>query len=104
MFSLAGVPVPSRVVVCEALSAMALIRSTDVVGIVPEPLLGHIDSSGIVAIEEGIFTPCDIELLMLTRADVPQTPAAEYFAHCLVQVSQEALRAKAHSPARTETR
>jgi LysR family transcriptional regulator of abg operon len=31
MFSLAGVAPPSRVVVCEALSAMALMRATDVV-------------------------------------------------------------------------
>lgn len=88
MFSLAGVPPPSRVVVCEALSAMALIRGTDVVGIVPEPLLGRFESSGIVAVREGIFHPCDVELLILTRADVPLTPAAEYFAHCLAKVSQ----------------
>ncbi|MGJ7501551.1 LysR substrate-binding domain-containing protein [Variovorax sp. ZT5P49] len=88
MFSLAGVPPPSRVVVCEALSAMALVRSTDVVSIVPEPLLGHFESSGIVPISEAVFHPCDVELLILTRADVPLTPAAEYFAHCLSKVSQ----------------
>ncbi|MDB5730113.1 MAG: hypothetical protein JWQ03_8 [Variovorax sp.] len=89
MFRLAGVAPPSRVTSCEALSAMALMRSTDVVGIVPAPLLGHFDSSGIVAIKEEIFHPSDVELLILTRADVPLTPAAEYFAHCLARVSQK---------------
>jgi LysR family transcriptional regulator of abg operon len=88
MFSLAGVAPPSRVVVCEALSAMALMRATDVVGIVPEPLLGHFESSGIVPVREAVFHPCDIELLILTRSDVPLTPAAEYFVHCLSRVSQ----------------
>lgn len=88
MFGLAGVAPPSRVTVCEALSAMALMRNTDVIGIVPAPLLGHFDSSGIVAVADGIFYPCDVELLILTRADVPLTPAAEYFAHCLLSVSQ----------------
>lgn len=88
MFSLAGVAPPSRVVLCEALSAIALIRSTDAVSIVPEPLLGQFDLRGIVAIGDGVFHPCDIELLILTRADVPLTPAAEYFAHCLAMVSR----------------
>lgn len=88
MFSLAGVAPPSHVVVCEALSTMALLRSTDAVSIVPEPVLGHSDSAGVVAIPEGIFRPSDIELLILTRADVPLTPAAEYFAHCLATVGR----------------
>lgn len=57
MFSLAGVAPPSRVVLCEALSAMALIRNIDIVGIVPEPLLGQLDSTGIVAIEQDVFIP-----------------------------------------------
>jgi LysR family transcriptional regulator of abg operon len=92
MFSLAGVAPPSRVVVCEALSAMALMRATDVVGIVPEPLLGHFESSGIVPVREAVFHPCDIELLILTRSDVPLTPAAEYFVHCLSRVSSRLRR------------
>lgn len=88
MFSLAGVAPPSRVVVCEALSAMALMRSADAVGIVPEPLLGHLDSTGLVAVPDDIFYPCDVELLILTRSDIPLTPAAEYFAYCLAMVSR----------------
>lgn len=89
MFNLAGVAPPTHVVVCEALSTMALLRSTDAVSIVPAPVLGHTDSAGVVAIPEGVFRPSDIELLILTRADVPLTPAAEYFAHCLETVSRE---------------
>ncbi|MFM9927750.1 LysR family transcriptional regulator [Variovorax sp. H27-G14] len=106
MFGLAGVGLPSRVTVCEALSAMALLRSTDAVSVVPAPLLGHVDSSGIVAIQDGIFHPCDIELLILTRSDVPLTPAAAYFAHCLsnVSLSQTGVNATDGAAASTKIR
>jgi len=92
MFSLAGVAPPTHVAVCEAMSTMALLRSTDAVSIVPSPVLGHSDAAGVVAIRDGIFSPSDIELLILTRAYVPLTPAAEYFAHCLETVSKPGRR------------
>lgn len=88
MFALAGVAPPSRVVLCESLAAMTILRNSDAVSIFPEPLLGHPETRGIVAIENTPLRPCDIELLLLTRPDIPLTPAAEFFAHCLSAVSQ----------------
>ena len=41
MFVLAGVAPPSRVIQCDALAAMSILRHSDVVGIMPRPLLGH---------------------------------------------------------------
>ena len=86
MFALAGVPPPSRVVVCETLAAMTILRHSDAVSIFPAPLLGHPETRGIVAIDNAPFSPSDIELLLLTQPDVPLTPAAEHFAHCLASV------------------
>jgi DNA-binding transcriptional LysR family regulator len=85
MFALAGVQTPARVVVCDALSALSLLRSSDTAGILPEPLLGRPESQGLVAVEPCALRPSDIELVLLSRADVPLTPAAEYFAHCLAE-------------------
>jgi LysR family transcriptional regulator of abg operon len=87
MFALAGVTPPSRVVQCESLAAMTLLRNSDAVSIFPVLLLGHPETRGLVAIEECPLRPSDIELLLLTQPDVPLTPAAHYFAHCLTQVS-----------------
>lgn len=86
MFALAGVAPPARVVVCETLAAMSILRHSDAVSIFPEPLLGHPETRGIVAIPDAPFNPSDIELLLLTQPDVPLTPAAEHFAHCLASV------------------
>ena len=88
MFALAGVNAPQRVVVCESLSAMTILRNSDAVSIFPEPLLGHPETRGLVAIADAPLRPCDIELLLLTQPDMPLTPAAAYFAHCLSAVSQ----------------
>ena len=88
MFALAGVSTPTQVVLCESLAAMTILRNSDAVSIFPEPLLGHPESRGIVAIDDAPLRPCDIELLLLTRPDVPLTPAAEFFAHCLSTVSR----------------
>ena len=88
MFVLAGVAPPVRVIQCDALAAMSILRHSDVVGIMPRPLLGHPETRGIVAIENTPLRPCDIELLLLTQPDTPLTAAAEYFAHCLMTNSQ----------------
>ncbi len=85
MFALAGVPTPTRVVVCDALSAVSLLRDSDTAGILPAPLLGRPETRGLVAIEPCPLRPSDIELVLLSRPDVPLTPAAEYFAHCLAE-------------------
>lgn len=86
MFAVAGVAPPTRIVVCETLAAMSILRHSDAVSIFPQPLLGHPETRGIVAIRNAPLRPSDIELLLLTQPDVPLTPAAEYFAHCLAQV------------------
>ena len=91
MFALAGVAPPTRVVLCESLAAMTLLRHSDAVSIFPEPLLGHPETRGIVAVADTPLRPCDIELLLLTQPDVPLTPAADYFAHCLSSVSRAPL-------------
>lgn len=88
MFALAGVAPPTRVILCETLAAMTMLRNSDAVSIFPEPLLGHPETRGIVAVENSPLRPCDIELMLLTQRDVPLTPAAEFFAHCLSAVSQ----------------
>lgn len=87
MFALAGVAPPERVIQCDSLAALTLLRHSDAVGIFPRPLLGHPETRDIVPVEHTRLRPCDIELLLLTRADVPLTPAASHFAHCLAQVS-----------------
>ena len=90
MFALAGVAPPTRIVQCETLAAMTLLRNSDAVSIFPEPLLGHPETRGLVPIPACPLRPSDIELLLLTQPDVPLTPAAHYFVHCLTQVSQQA--------------
>lgn len=89
MFARAGVAPPSLVVCCETLAAMTLLRHSDGVSIFPEPLLGHAETRGLVAIEPCPLAPGDVEVLLLSQADVPQTPAAAYFAHCLAAVCAE---------------
>ena len=89
MFALAGVEPPRRVVLCETLAAMMILRCSDAVSVVPAPLLGHPETRGIVAIDDAPLRPCDIELLLLTRPDIPLTPAAAYFEHCLASVYGE---------------
>lgn len=89
MFARAGVAPPSLVVCCETLAAMTILRHSDGVSIFPEPLLGHAETRGLVAIEPCPLVPGDVEVLLLSQADVPQTPAAAYFAHCLAAVCVE---------------
>lgn len=84
MFAAAGVSPPARVVLCETLAAMALLRASDLVSIFPAALLGHPESRGIVRVPTTQLHPCDIELTLLARPEVPLTPAAAYFSHCLV--------------------
>ena len=84
MFAAAGLPRPSRITVCESLAAMTILRHCDAASIFPLPLLGQPESRGIVEVAGAPLQPTDIELLVLTQNDVPLTPAADYFAHCLV--------------------
>ena len=91
MFERAGVAPPKNIVVCDTLAAMTLLRNSDVVTLMPVPLLGHPESRGLQAVPGAGLEPSDIELLLLHRPDVPLTPAADFFAHCLTTVSRERL-------------
>jgi DNA-binding transcriptional LysR family regulator len=84
MFINAGVPVPHKTVSCETLAALTLLRNADVASVFPEPLLGHPESRGIVPVVSEL-RPCDMELTLLSRPDVPLSPAAAYFSHCLLE-------------------
>lgn len=87
MFKMAGVAPPVRVIQCDTLAAFTLLRHSDAAAVMPLPLMGQPETRGIVAVEGTALHPCDLELLLLTRADVPLTPASSHFAHCLAQVS-----------------
>ncbi|MDO8768578.1 MAG: LysR substrate-binding domain-containing protein [Burkholderiaceae bacterium] len=87
MFAAAGVKLPERVVQCETLAAMTLLRNADLISIFPEQLLGHPESRGIVVVPTTQLHPCEIEISLLAPPDAPLTPAAEYFAHCLMKSS-----------------
>jgi ornithine cyclodeaminase len=80
---LADVATGTPLLLAETLAALSILRHSDAVALMPEPLLGHPETRGLVPIDPCPLTPCDIELLMLSRPDVPLTPAAAYFAHCL---------------------
>lgn len=88
MFAAAGVLAPQRVVLCETLAALTLLRTSDLVSIFPASLLGHPESRGIVRVPTTQLHPCDIELTLMARPEVPLTPAGAYFAHCLTQSIQ----------------
>ncbi len=82
MFDRAGVPVPSCITRCEAMAAMSLVRQSDAVSVMPEPMLGQVESRDLVAVPSSLQPP-DIELVLLSPPDVPLTPAAAYLARCL---------------------
>jgi DNA-binding transcriptional LysR family regulator len=92
MFTLAGVAPPARVIQCDSLAALTLLRHSDAAAVMPRPLLEQPETRGIVPVERAALRPCDVELLLLTRADVPLTPAAAHFAHCLARVSLQTVK------------
>jgi DNA-binding transcriptional LysR family regulator len=83
MFKLAGVQPPSQITRCDAMAAMALVRQSDAVSVMPAPLLAQPECRGLVEIRVKKLNPPPIELVLLTPPDVPLTPAAAYFARCL---------------------
>ena len=84
VFANAGVPPPSRILPCDTLAALALLRQTDVAGVVPAPLLDTPEARGLVRVNLAGLEPGELRLLLLTRPDVPLSLAADYFAHCLM--------------------
>lgn len=85
MFAQAGVAPPTRAVVCDTLAALTVLRHSDAVAVMPRPLLGHPETRGLVALPDGVLQPPPVDLLLLTPRDLPLTPAADYFRHCLAQ-------------------
>lgn len=88
LYQESGVTAPERIVLAEALAALSLLRSANVVSVLPTALLGLPECRDIVAVPEAGLHPADLQLLLLTRPDVPLTPAAAYFVHCLVETSR----------------
>ena len=82
-FSEAGLPPPERVLRCESvLSALAIVRNSDVVTFMPRGLLDCPETKGIRAIELGSAPP-DSSIGIILRSDVPLSPVAKAFADVL---------------------
>ena len=82
MFARAGVEPPARVTNADTLAALALLRDTDLAAFAPAPLLAQPEARGLVAVPCAL-APGPLRLVLITRAEVPLTPAAAQFAHCL---------------------
>lgn len=85
MFARAQAAGPTRILPCDTLAAITLLRESDCAGIVPGPLFGLPEMRGLVAVDIPQLDPGELKLVLLTRPDVPLTPAAQYLADCLVQ-------------------
>lgn len=88
IFARAGVTPPERIILCDTLAGLTLLRDSDVAGIVPAPILKEPEGRGMVAIEVPELDPGELRLVMLTRPDVPLTPAGAFLARCLVESTQ----------------
>lgn len=91
MFTRAGIAEPSQITRCDAMAAIALVRQSDAISVMPAPLLGQAESRDLVEIT-GVLQPPDISLLMLSQNDVPLTPAAAYLARCLTDAITEGVK------------
>jgi hypothetical protein len=47
------------------------------------------EGRGMVTLEVPGLDPGELKLVLLTRPDVPLSPAAEYFAQCLMDASRQ---------------
>jgi len=90
LYQHSGATAPTQIVLAEALAALSLLRHSNVVCILPAALIGLPECRGIVAVPDAGLHPADLELLLLTQPDIPLTPAAAYFAHCLTETSRTA--------------
>lgn len=88
MFARAGATPPARILLCDTLAGLTLLRHSDVAGIVPGPLLEQPEGRGIVVVDVPDLQPGALRLVLLTRPDVPLTPSGAYFAQCLVDASK----------------
>lgn len=88
MFAAAGVAPPSLFTHCDAMAAMALVRQSDAVCIMPTPLLASADAHGLVALVCPGLTPPGVELVQISPAGVPLSPPADYLARCIRDAAQ----------------
>ena len=100
MFEQAGVVPPTLITRCDAMAAMALVRQTDAVSVMPAPLLAQPEGHGLVQLSLRNLRPPAVELVLLSPPDVPLTPAAAYLARCLTDAIAAGTRPKV-TPAQT---
>lgn len=91
MFAQAGAGSPRRVVVGDAMSLIALLRSSDLVGLLPTRMLNEPACAGIRAIEIPSLKPPDFDLRIVSRADAPLPKVAAFFARCLTSAVRSEL-------------
>jgi len=89
MFKRAGMPTPDQITRCDAMAALALVRQSNAVSVMPAPLLDQVESHDLVSILGASLQPPEISLLMLSQPNVPLTPAASYLSRCLIDVIRE---------------
>jgi LysR family transcriptional regulator of abg operon len=83
MFAQAGLAPPVLISRCDAMAAMALVRQSDAVSVMPAPLLAQPEAHGLVGLVLHNLQPPPVELILLAPPDVPLAPAAGYLARCL---------------------
>ena len=83
MFERAGLQPPAQITRCDALAAMGLVRQSDAVSVMPVPLLGLPECRQLVAVPLRSLRPPPLNLVLITPAHVPLTPAQAHLARCL---------------------
>ena len=93
MFTKAGASPPKQITRCDAMAAMALVRQSNTVTLMPAPLLMQPECNGLVELKVPRLHPPQASLVLISRPEVPLTPAAAYLARCLT----DAIGAKAQA-------
>ena len=84
MFKAAKVSPPERITRCDALIALALLRNSDGISVMPSPLLAHSEKDVLQAVQLPALQPPAINLRLLSLLNLPLSQPAAYFARCLV--------------------
>lgn len=85
LFEAHGLPITPRVIHCEPLAGLNLLRHTDIVGMLPEQLLGQPETRGLRTVTVPGLAPPRFRLVLASRPDVPLTAPAAYLADCLAR-------------------
>ena len=86
MFRKAKVETPELLTRCDAMAAMALVRQSDAVCIMPAPLLGQPEGHGLVELTLRSLQPPPVDIVQIAPSGVPLSPAADYLARCIRDV------------------